>query len=870
MTEDFNEAPVAFEDKLNKLQKIQSIQIDDIKCKTCKNKFHLFYQLKEHMDSQKDHNSIEIKRKTHQNFEDLKCCICSESNIKKLYAILTEAEIDDIKNIIYCKIDIPKGFDTQKLIELIEQNGIINRKLNKVQLKYSNKNNYYNVYKALTIADMKYTRKLYEKKDFYEFELLEKKGYYYFFVHENFCEMNLTPGKVLDFTEEFNEEEEDEEDGIFQFLAVITKIEYFESKENKGENKLKIMINPINRHITSLKEHTGIYKIKEGFCLIPYERILEALDCFVNDFPDDENEIYDRSVSLYLTERIMGKLPFDGKSDDKNLNDKVDEILRIEKNTVEKILFKENDFQLIKKIDGFGELNESQIKALENIFKRPLNLIQGPPGTGKTFLSSFIVYNIFNIRKVNAPHEPRILICSPSNSAADNITLFLLRINKVTGNQMKILRVYAKTREYLEIDKEIEQISLHKYIRNKFGDDLMNLDKSEINDFSEEIIKNHDLVVTTCSSSWDSRIKNLNFPFVIIDEATQCCELEAMIPINHGCSHLTLIGDQKQLGPVILHPQAKQVGMNISLFERLLKLYPELLTMLTIQYRMHPQIVKFPSQQFYDDKIQNNLNLINKRKLGEEFDIQFNWPKKDIPILFLHFEDQEKLSKTNSKYNESEVILVVLFLEKLLKLGIDIKDIGIITPYNAQIDKIKSLLIKKNIPNITNLKISSVDGFQGGEKKFIILSNVRSNQGNNIGFLEDFRRLNVSITRAINGMIIIGNAKCLYQQKTIFRNFINYYLNNNLIYSPKVVEEKGEEKLFDIEDLKEFQIEGLENINLDEESFIYGKEEDYQDIAQDLLDNFECTSNVYAEGNKNYLKKKKEKKDRKYKKKFNK
>ena len=871
MTEDFNEAPVAFEDKQKQLQKIHSIKIDEIRCQTCQNKFSLSFQLKEHMTSKKNHNSIQIKRKGRQNFEDIKCSICSESNLKKLYAILSEAEIDDIKNIIYCKIDIPKGFDNQPLMDIIEQNEIIHRKLNKVQLTYIDKNNYYNVYKALTIADMKYTRKLYEKKEFFEFELLEKNEHYFFLVQENFCEMNLTPGKVFDFTEECNEnEDEDEEDEIFQFLAVITKIEYIESKENKEENKLKIMINPINRHVTSLEGHTGMYKVKEGFCLIPYERILEALDSFVNDAFDDENEIYDRSVSLYLTERIMGRLPFDGKSDDKRINDKVNEILRIEKNTVEKILFQENNFQLIKEIDGFGALNESQIKALENVFKRPLNLIQGPPGTGKTFLSCFIIYNIFNMRKINEPHEPRILICSPSNSAADNITSYLLRINKVTGNKMKILRIYAKTREYLEINKEIEQISLHIHLRNKFGDDLINLDKEEINDFTEEIIKNHDLVVATCSTSWDSRIKNLNFPFVIIDEATQCCELEAMIPINHGCSHLTLIGDQKQLGPVVLHPQAKEVGMNISLFERLLKLYPDLLTMLTIQYRMHPEIVKFPSKQFYDDKIQNNLDLINKRKLGEEFYKQFYWPKKDIPILFLHYEGQEKLSKTNSKYNEDEAILVVLFLEKLLKLGIDIKDIGIITPYKAQIDKIKSLLIKKNIPNRTNLKISSVDGFQGGEKKFIILSNVRSNPGNNIGFLEDFRRLNVSITRAINGMIIIGNAKCLYQQKTVFRNFINYYLKNNLIYSPKVVEEKAEEKVFDIDDLKEVKIEEKENINLNEESFIFGNEKEYQNINQDLLDNFECSSNVYAESNKNYIKKKKEKNKKNYQKKFKK
>ena len=867
MTEDFNEAPVAIEDKQTNLQKIKAIEIDEIKCQTCKKTFHLSYQLKEHMDSEKNHNSIQIKRKGHQNFEDIKCNICSEANIKKLYAILSGAKIDEIKSIIYCKIDVPQGFDNQPLIDIIEQESNINRKLNKGQLSYSNKYRYYNIYKALAIADMKYTRKLYEKKDFYEFKLLQNKDIYYFLVPENFCEMNLTPGRVLDFTEECDDEEEEEDDEDFGFLAVITKTEYIESKENKEENKIKIMINPINRHITSLEGHTGKYKIKEGFCLIPYERMLAALDDFVNDSLDDENEIYERSVSLYLTERIMGKLPFNEKS-----NKKVEEILKIEKNTVECILFQENNFSLVKEIEGFGVLNESQIKALENIFKRPLNLIQGPPGTGKTFLASFIIYNIFNMRKISSEnhHEPRILICAPSNAAADNITSYLLRINNVTGKKMKILRVYAKTREYLEINEEIKQISLHKHIKDIFGEDLIFNDKSEIDDKTKEIIENHDLVITTCSTSWDSRIKNLNFPFVVIDEATQCCELESMIPIVHGCSHLTLIGDQKQLGPVVLHPQAKQVGMNITLFERLIKLYPDLLSMLTIQYRMHQEIVKFPSMQFYDDKIQNDLDLINKRILDVEFNKNFNWPKKDIPILFLHHEGEEKLSKTNSKYNEDEAKLVVLYLEKLLKLGIDIKDIGVITPYNAQIDKIKSILIKNNIPNRNNLKISSVDGFQGGERKFIILSNVRSNKDNNIGFLEDYRRLNVSITRAINGMIVIGNAICLYQQQSVFRNYINYYLKNNLIYSPKIIENQGKEKVFDIEDLKEVKIEEKENINLSEELFIYGKEEDYQDINQDLLNNFECSSNVYADSNKKYLKKKKEKREKKLKKKFKK
>ena len=858
MAEDFNEAPVAFEDKQKKLIEANPIRIDEIQCQTCQIILHLSRQIKDHI-KEKDHYSIRIKRISKKDFEDVKCNICSESNVKKLYAILSGANIDEIKSIIYCKKDVPQGYENQLLMDIIEQDRIMYRKLNKVQLKYSNKERYYNIYKPLAIADMKYTRKLYEKKEEYEFELLQKHERYYFLVPENFCEINLTPGKILKFVE--NKESNDED---FEFLAVITKTEIVENKE---ENKLKISINPINRHVTSLKGHTGMYKIKEGFCLIPYERMMNALDSFVNDFPDDENEIYDRNVSLYLTERILGILPFDGKSDDENLKEKVEEILRIEKNSVEVILFDEK-IELIKEIDGFGKLNSSQINALERIFKQPLNLIQGPPGTGKTFLSSFIIYNIFKKRKNLDPNDDeennKILICTPSNSAADNLTSYLLRINKVTGGEMKILRVYAKTREYLEINKEIEKNSLNYFIRQKFGPDLDEFDKSEIEEETNKIIEDNDIIISTCSTSGDNRLKNLNFPFVIIDEATQCCELESMIPVVHGCSHLTLIGDQKQLGPVVLHPQAKKVGMNISLFERMIKLYPELLTMLTIQYRMHPEIVKFPSQQFYENRIQNSENLINERKLSEEFIKKFKWPKKDIPILFLHCEGQEKLSKTKSKFNEEEAKIVVLYIEKLINCGIDTKDIGVITPYIAQIDKIKSILIQKNIPNRSNLKISSVDAFQGGEKKFIILSNVRSNKENIIGFLEDFRRLNVSVTRAIYGMVVIGNAKCLYHDKSIWRNFINYYQKNHLIYSPKVNKEKDEEIVYDIDDLTEIEIGNDKDINIDEDEFVYGNEEDYQDINQDLIDNYESTSNIYAEGNKNYLNKKKEKNMKKY------
>ena len=852
MEEDFNEAPVAFEDQHRDINYNESLKVEELECEICKRKFIFSNQIKKHIEDS-NHYSYKIKRKSYQNFEEIKCNICSESNIQRLYFVLSDLKISEIKQITYCLKDIPPGNvnDKQLIIDYLEEE-IAKRKFNKIQLKYKDKENYYNVLKPLVIAEMIYSRNLYESKEEYSFELLDNNERYYFQIPETFNELNINQGRTLKF-------KKIEEDKSFEFLAVITKYEIIEKNEG---NIIKIMINPINKHITTLKNHKGMYKIKEGFCLVPYERMLEALKRFDTNYPEDENEIYDRNVSLYLTERILGALPFDGKSGNKQLNDKVDEILTIEKNSVEKILFENNKDLLIKEIDGFGSLNKCQTIALENIFNNPLNLIQGPPGTGKTFLSSFIIYNIFKNRKEK---DNKILVCAPSNSASDNISSYLIRINNMTNNQMKILRIYAKTREYIQVNKDIEKISLHKLLKQKLGDNLEDFDKSEIEKETKKIINAHDIIISTCSTSGDDRIKNENFPFVLIDEATQCCELEAMIPIVHGCSHLTLIGDQKQLGPIVLHPQAEKYGMNVSLFERMLKLYPQLFTMLTIQYRMHPEILKFPSEQFYENKIENKSNLINERKLSEEFNKSMKWPIKDIPLLFIHCEGKEKIiTGSKSKYNEDEANLVVLYIERLVQLGINLNDIGVITPYIAQIEKIKSLLKEKKVININNLKISSVDGFQGGEKKFIILNNVRSNEGNNIGFLKDYRRLNVSITRAINGMIVIGNAKCLYHEQSVWKNFINYYQRNHLIYTYNLVEDeekKEQAKKYNIDDLIEVIVGNEDDINLIEQPFIYGEEE--KEINQDLINNFECFENNYAEENINYLKKKREKNKKK-------
>ena len=493
-------------------------------------------------------------------------------------------------------------------------------------------------------------------------------------------------------------------------------------------------------------------------------------------------------------------------------------------------------------------------------------MIQGPPGTGKTFLSSFIIYNIYKYRK---DKSKKILLCAPSNSATDNLALSLLKINKVKGDKMKILRVLAKSREYIkDIEEELSNSCLHKKLRDKLKvDDIYKVPKDDLQEEVDKIVSNYDIIIATCSTSWDERISKQNFPFVIIDEVTQCCEIESLIAIAHGCKHLTLIGDQKQLGPIILHPKAELTGMKVSLFERMLKLYPELLNKLTMQYRMHEEIIKFPSMTFYNNEIKNGL--IKGERTNIEFNAKFNWPNKNIPLIFIHVEGKEiVITSGKSKQNEEEAKIVSLFIEKLTNLNIDLKNIGIITPYSAQ-----KILIRKKLKEkynskaiLENLKISSVDGFQGREKDFIIVSNVRSNDYKGIGFLRDFRRLNVSITRAKYGMIIIGNIDCL-SYSNIWGKFINYYEENNLLVEPTIKKniDNGTEIFeYDIDNLKkinEFDEKIVDSKNIEKE-YDFDASSNEPNINEDLLNNFECSENIYGEGNKKYYRKKKEKKNK--------
>ena len=722
------------------------------------------------------------------------------------------------------------------------------RKFNRVKKAYESKYEYYQVYKPLVVADYLYSKKLYELECRYDYDielLVNKNERYYFKIPKNFKEIYLYPGRVLAFNEVKSN---------FSFLGVINKMNY-----EKNKDTCCIWIMPINKHITSLYRHTGKYKMKEELCCIPYSRMLEALDLFQTD---ESEGLFDGAVASYLTLRILGQYNNTEYIDNNyyNYNNYVD----VEAEALKRLFGKERKIET--NISNYGKLNNSQKEAVRDAFHRCLNLIQGPPGTGKTFMLSYLVYNIFKLRK-NKSHK--ILLCAPTNSAADNIALSLIRLNRSIGEEMQICRVYSKSREFLDLEEDLFNISLHGMLMEIFEVDntydLYEYSKEDIQNEIDGIIQDIDIVITTCSTAWDERIKNYDFPFVLIDDDTQSCEIESLIPIVHGCKHLTLIGDLKLSGPFNLYCQADNIGMNVSLFERMLKLYPDLNNNLKIQYRMHEEIVKYPNEIFYLNNIENDPSV--KDLINVDFNANFNWPNKNIPLLFVHIDGQEEITKFKSKRNEKEAKIVALFIKKLNNLKIDFKNIGIITPYVAQ-----KMLIEKELKeefedeDIINLQISSVDGFQGREKDFIILSNVRSNPDGNIGFLNDYRRLNASITRAKYGMIVIGDINCLSKNQ-IWSEFIKYYSDKGLLVEPE-----KKEKLDNYDKIIKYNINQLNKKNFkieygndNDRSSLYQKEYifiDYQIdpyLNEDLLNNFECCENVYAKGNNRYYQKKKNK-----------
>ena len=248
-------------------------------------------------------------------------------------------------------------------------------------------------------------------------------------------------------------------------------------------------------------------------------------------------------------------------------------------------------------------LNESQSNAVQNSIGRVLSLIQGPPGTGKTVTSTAIVYNL-----VKTTSKP-VLVCAPSNVAVDHLT------KKIHKTGLNVVRVYAKIKEDGK-PTTISFLSLHNLIgenpelkrlqklKEKNGslssadEEMYKSLKKAAKSSGVRILKAADVICCTCNAAADTRLREFRFHSVLIDESTQTIEPECLVPITKGAEQLILVGDHKQLGPVVKCRPAEREGLNLSLFKRLVDKGVVPLC-LEIQYRMHPCLSEFPSIEFF-------------------------------------------------------------------------------------------------------------------------------------------------------------------------------------------------------------------------------------------------------------------------------
>ncbi|XP_037937832.1 regulator of nonsense transcripts 1 homolog isoform X1 [Teleopsis dalmanni] len=428
------------------------------------------------------------------------------------------------------------------------------------------------------------------------------------------------------------------------------------------------------------------------------------------------------------------------------------------------------------------DLNRSQVYAVKHALQRPLSLIQGPPGTGKTVTSATIVYQLVK------QHGGPILVCAPSNTAVDQLT------EKIHLTNLKAVRVCAKSRE--SIDSPVSFLALHNQIRcMETNSELKKLQqlKDETGELSSadekryrslkrgaenQLLEAADVICCTCVGAGDARLARIKFSSILIDESMQSTEPECMVPVVLGAKQLILVGDHCQLGPVVMCKKAARAGLSQSLFERLVVLGIRPFR-LEVQYRMHPELSQFPSNFFYEGSLQNGV-CAEDRKLK----IDFPWPQPDRPMFFLVTQGQEEIAGSGTSYlNRTEAANVEKITTRFLKAGVRPEQIGIITPYEGQRAYLVQYMQYQGSLHsklYQEIEIASVDAFQGREKDLIIMSCVRSNERQGIGFLNDPRRLNVALTRSKYGTIIVGNPKVLSKQ-ALWNHLLNFYKDRKVL-----------------------------------------------------------------------------------------
>lgn len=472
----------------------------------------------------------------------------------------------------------------------------------------------------------------------------------------------------------------------------------------------------------------------------------------------------------------------------------------------------------------FPWLNPTQERAVnEVLWAKDVAIVHGPPGTGKTT-------TLVEAINETLMRESQVLVCAQSNMAVDWISeklvdrgINVLRIGNPTRVNDKMLgftyeRRFESHADYPQlwaIRKAIRELRKNRKKGSENYHQKMDRLKSRAAEIelriNAELFGEARVIACTLVGSAHHLLEGMKFGTLFIDEAAQALEAACWIPMRRA-SRVILAGDHCQLPPTVKSIAALRAGLGKTLMERIAENKPEVVTLLKIQYRMNDEIMRFSSDWFYEGKVESAPQIKYRSVLDYDHPITWIDTSNEENQITIEGEDAPEDSASASsaasaanqnsdlnfkeqfvgesfgRINKAEAELTLLTLaEYFTKIGKqrvleERIDVGIISPYRAQVQYLKKLIKKYEFfkPYRRLISVNTVDGFQGQERDVILISLVRSNDEGQIGFLKDLRRMNVAMTRARMKLIILGN-KDTMTKHPFYKKLWEYVeaINNN-------------------------------------------------------------------------------------------